>query len=346
MRSIKLPALLLCFATAAACGKKEEDPPAPEPKPAVSDAAAPAPARTAVDHYLAYVAAFNERDEKALAAAFADDAELTLADSSEPMKGAEAIVASNVAFWTAMPDTRLEPQVVIHDGNKVAALLLGHGTHTGPMQTPAGELPATGAETGSFGIDLVELDATGKITRGVQFWDAQLLFAQIMRAPGARAAVRKGLGAPVVAAAEGAEHPFAVKLREILTIVEKADKTAASQAFGEGAVVWHSGAPEDAVGVEAIAGYYAGQRKAFPDMTVTIDELWGAGDYLVAVATYTGTHKGALPGLEGKPTGKPVKLTVGHMFQVDAEAGLIVRAWIVSNGVAMLEQLGLGSAGK
>lgn len=343
------PVLLLCALLAAGCGTKDDDPKAKpdpgQPGPGATDPSAPdpgstPPTRTAVDHYLDYVSAFNERDEKRLAAAFAPGAVLTLADTPEPMTGADAIVKGNVEFWTAMPDTRLEPQVVIADGNRVAALLLGHGTHTGPMQTPAGTLQPTESATGAYGIELVDLDDRGKITRGTQFWDVGLLFAQIQKTPGARPALRKGAGKPVILTAEAGGRTAHVKTIEAMFAAYAADPKARASLMADDGVVWSSGVAEDMVGPKAVADYALSRRKGFPDARTEVLSAVGAGDYVFATVKYSGTNTRPLPPLLPKPTGTSFSVTAGHVFELGAD-GKIAREWAVVNSLAVMTQLGI-----
>jgi steroid delta-isomerase-like uncharacterized protein len=338
--------LIALVALAVACGKKDDDnsEPAPEPPAAPADAAA-APAASAADAYVAYIAAFNERDEKALAASFVDDAELALADADEPLSGPAAIVQNNVDFWTALPDTRLEPQVILARGNKVAALLIGHGTHTGSMKTPAGELAPTGSETGGYGLEIVDLNDSGKITAGTQFWDVGLLLQQMQKEKAARPAIREGAKAPTIvelpADAPPSEHVETV--RASIEAFNKGDLEGASKPYGDDAVYLDMALPADLTGKKAIAEHMAAQRKAFSDLTGEIEMMWGAGDYVVAVVRYTGTNDGTL-GAQKKPTGKKLALTSGQMVELGAD-GLIKRHWVITNSVSFMSQLGMMPGG-
>jgi steroid delta-isomerase-like uncharacterized protein len=47
-------------------------------------------------------------------------------------------------FFDACPDIRHEVTAVVADGDRAMTELRVRGTHTGPLQSPAGEVPATG----------------------------------------------------------------------------------------------------------------------------------------------------------------------------------------------------------
>ncbi len=319
-----LSAALVLLALTSCSKKRDEPAPAPEaPEPAPANPAQPPPGPAPTDvasRYLDYVASINERDEKALAAAVAGDAELRLAGSPDALKGPDAVVKSNVEMWTALPDIRLEPQLVICRGDRVAALLLAHGTQTGTMQTPAGPLAPTQSETGSYGIELATL-TDGAITAGTEFWDVGLLLDQIRRASGTRAPITKGVGSPrvVVAPVESAAQPAAADaLQQALTALGGGDVDGAVARFADDAVLSVSALPADVTGRAAIEKALTRLRTAYPGLTIEPSEVWGTADVAVAVANYKS---------------KRGQLEVAHM--VEADGAHITRMWVVVNGAAL-----------
>lgn len=327
LRTYLSAALIVC--SLAACGKKKKDEPAPAPEaPEASPPPAPAPPPAATDvasHYLDYVAAINERDEKSLAAAIAPNAELHLADSPDVLNGPDAVVKSNVELWTALPDIRVEPQLVLTRGDQVAALLLAHGTQTGTMQTPAGPLAPTQSETGSYGIELATLK-DGLITGGTQFWDVGLLLDQIRRAKGARPPVTKGLGAPrvVVAPVESAAQPAAAAaLNQALHALGTGDVDSAVDTFADDAVLSVSALRADITGKAAIKKQLTQLRAAFPDLTIEPSQLFGTDDLAAAVATF-----------------KSKRGTLELAAFAEAKGDHITKMWVVVNGAALRATLG------
>ena len=66
---------------------------------------------------------------------------------------------------------------------------------------------------------------------------------------------------------------------------------------------------------------------------------WGAGDYVVATGTWSGTNTGDMPGTKMKKTGKSVAL---QFVEVDRfAAGKTKNIWIFTNGAAAAAQLGM-----
>ncbi len=60
------------------------------------------------------------------------------------IRGSAALKEMLAAYRVAFPDLRHETKHHVESGDTVAIELLAMGTHTGPMQTPAGTVPATG----------------------------------------------------------------------------------------------------------------------------------------------------------------------------------------------------------
>ena len=94
----------------------------------------------------------------------------------------------------------------------------------------------------------------------------------------------------------------------------------------------------DVVGREAVKQFNRETRTAFPDLQLTIDELIGEGDKVVARWTMRGTHLGEMRG--GIPsTGKPFTVTGTTTNRVIA--GQIAEAWGNIDLLGLMLQLGL-----
>jgi steroid delta-isomerase-like uncharacterized protein len=67
-----------------------------------------------------------------------------------------------------------------------------------------------------------------------------------------------------------------------------------------------------------------------------VEELFGAGERVVARWTGTGTHVGELMGLS--PTNKPIRVDAISIFRI--KDGLIVEEWTVWDALGLLQQVG------
>ena len=104
--------------------------------------------------------------------------------------------------------------------------------------------------------------------------------------------------------------------------------------------------PEAGTGREAAVKLMQTFKRAFPDFHITIDELIASDDRVIERFTFRGTHQGEMLGVA--PTGKRVEATAISICRID-EDGRVAERWGVTDGVAMLTQLGMlpepGSAG-
>jgi len=80
----------------------------------------------------------------------------------------------------------------------------------------------------------------------------------------------------------------------------------------------------------------AGIRSAFPNLTITLEELVCEGDFVVLHGTLRGTHKGEIAGLS--PTGKDVTVTIVDLIRV--EDGQFAEGWGGPDVLDLARQLG------
>lgn len=94
---------------------------------------------------------------------------------------------------------------------------------------------------------------------------------------------------------------------------------------------------EELHGIEEFNDYVQEGYDAFPDITLTIEELVAEDDMVVARYTGTATHEGEYKGID--PTGEEVQLSGMRMVRV--EDGEIVEVWAQENDLGRLVQLGV-----
>ena len=95
--------------------------------------------------------------------------------------------------------------------------------------------------------------------------------------------------------------------------------------------------PIQATGAQAIKEVFATLHRAFPDLTVTVEDLIEEGDKVVARQTVTGTHRGEYMG--HPPTGKTV--TYNEIFIFLFTDGRIAETWGVVDVLSQMRQLGM-----
>ena len=113
--------------------------------------------------------------------------------------------------------------------------------------------------------------------------------------------------------------------------VEKADELVASD------LVEHSAHPSGANGPGSITQIVAWCHRTLPDVRFTIEDMVAEGDYVAARVTLRGTHQGEMMGLA--PTGKRLSQAQMHLCRI--VSGKMVEHWEVTDGLALMQQLGV-----
>ena len=93
----------------------------------------------------------------------------------------------------------------------------------------------------------------------------------------------------------------------------------------------------EAPGVEGLKQYVTMVRNAFPDISVTVEDVITEGDKVAARAAFRAIHQGEYQGIP--PTGKEMTVELIGIFRV-AE-GKIAEAWILRDDLSMMQQLGV-----
>ena len=107
--------------------------------------------------------------------------------------------------------------------------------------------------------------------------------------------------------------------------------------FYDSDFVWHSRGGVEIKGHEGVKQFITAYRNAFPDLTVTINDLVGEGDKVVIYYTISGTHTGQLGNIT--PTGKKVSFEAFNIISfVD---GKQVESWGWSQYFDLFQQLGI-----
>jgi steroid delta-isomerase-like uncharacterized protein len=98
------------------------------------------------------------------------------------IQGSEAIIATYQSWKAAMPDVQGKVINTYQSGDKVALELTWEGTHTGPLETPSGTIPASGKSQKTPGVMTLEV-SNGKIQKSSNYFDMLSFLQQIGAAP-------------------------------------------------------------------------------------------------------------------------------------------------------------------
>ena len=102
-------------------------------------------------------------------------------------------------------------------------------------------------------------------------------------------------------------------------------------------VIWHE--PDQEIrALEQAKQFVTTYNIAFPDMTVTVEDVIAEGDKVVTRVTLRGTHQGETEEF-GPPTGRQVELKGITISRI--EGGKIVEDWDAYDNLSAMQQLGL-----
>jgi steroid delta-isomerase-like uncharacterized protein len=127
----------------------------------------------------------------------------------------------------------------------------------------------------------------------------------------------------------------AATVRQWIDAYNARDLEAEAAARAPGFLVHVPGAPGplDSDGWIAFAFGFA---QAFPDLHLTIEDIFATDDRVAARATFRGTHQGDFQGVPA--TGKQVRFTAIELNRM--EGGKVAEHWVELDLLGLLQQLG------
>ena len=93
---------------------------------------------------------------------------------------------------------------------------------------------------------------------------------------------------------------------------------------------------------EGMLDFFRNLALAFPDMRMSVEDLFASGDRTVARVRVTGTHKGEFMGVA--PTASRADMELIDIMRFD-RYGLVCEHWGVADMLALMQQLGVVPAG-
>jgi len=126
--------------------------------------------------------AYNTRDWEAAVNLCSPDAEFMNVATGETFRGPEGVRQFLQGWATAFPDSKVETTAVVADEHGAAMEFIGRGTHTGPLASPAGDIPPTGKRVETPFAQMLTF-REGKITRAKLYFDISTMLRQLGLAP-------------------------------------------------------------------------------------------------------------------------------------------------------------------
>jgi steroid delta-isomerase-like uncharacterized protein len=128
------------------------------------------------------VAVFECGDRTEMAELLAPDVRYEEPASGCRAEGAEAVLDALAAWPVAFPDSVAEVVRVLTNGDTAVLEIVWHGTHDGPLVTPAGTVPATGHAVDCWATRWQRWSG-GRLVHERNHVDVLTLLAQIGAAP-------------------------------------------------------------------------------------------------------------------------------------------------------------------
>ena len=128
------------------------------------------------------VDAFNDSDWERSRAPMKDDTVYNEVGTARQLKGPEEIISALKGWKKAMPDVKGKVTNALVSGNTAVLEVTWHGTHTGPLESPGGTIPASGKKQTTPSAWVFEFDGE-KIKESHHYFDMLSFLKQIGAIP-------------------------------------------------------------------------------------------------------------------------------------------------------------------
>ena len=123
--------------------------------------------------------AFNAHDAVRLASLYSPSQVTTCTGEPETIRGRDAKAEFAGQFFRAFPDIRLEPFSILLAPDHIVCEVDTRGTNTGPINTPEGEIPATGKAVDVKMSFTLRVGEDGLIAEDRTYYDTGLFMRQL-----------------------------------------------------------------------------------------------------------------------------------------------------------------------
>jgi steroid delta-isomerase-like uncharacterized protein len=319
-----LPPTPVATVTAAPTTTASATPPAPKPTQAELQITA---AKTLTD-------AMNAHDAKKFAAAYTDDATLTVAGMPE-MHGRAEIEKQLQGAFDGFKDMKFWIVASWSKGDMAFIEWGWSGTNTGEWMG----MKPTEKQAGGLGMSAFWFNADGAIKKENRYTDAATTMTQLGQVKGKARAIPTPAASVEMHVAKGTpeedKNVEAVKAMEASFESKKEADFLASMT--DDVEYADMSMPENSKGKGEAKKFFAMFTKAIPDIKNTVSNATGVEDFVIVESNVTGTQKGALGPFAASK--KPVNMHGIDIFQL--KDGKVVKGWTFSNNVELLTQIGV-----
>jgi len=300
--------------------------------------------RALADHILHCDELYAARRWDELArACFAPKITSVAADSDEQsITGAAAEVAESQRTAEAFPDIHNPTALLLVHGDDTVSVAVLSGTNDGPLPTENGPGPITHRAIGVEFISLQNTDGTGLIDWELGYFNDTSTIGQLGLLPATIPFRPRAVAppSPVIAVAQGdaTEAANVAAHRAVADAWNRHDAAAVLAALAP-ALVWRDlTLPVDldrAGRLRHLRAWWGG----FSDAAITVDTLWGAGEYTFAAGRLRGTNDGTHASLGLRRSGR--RFDVSYAEIDHWRDGAIDQVWFTYSRAKFADQLGL-----
>jgi steroid delta-isomerase-like uncharacterized protein len=270
---------------------------------------------------------------------YAEDTTVFMAGNPMTGHGRADVVKFHSAFTTGFADLKGAPARIWQKGDVAIVEFVLTGTNSGEFM---GAKPSN-KPMGIRGLSLQWYSPDGLIKQDHVYMDMGTLMSQIGASKMKGRAVEPLPSSIEVHVAKGTpEEDKNVELSKTVIKSFETHDLKTFEAANADDIVWEDiSMPAPTKGKAEAKKMFEAMGKAFPDVKIAVDNIWGIEDFVIQETTMTGTHKGPLAGPGGTipATKKPVNFHGVDVIQI--KDGKAVKGWSYANGAELAMQLGL-----
>lgn len=322
-----LPVLLVCFALASVLGCADS---VTQSDPATT------PIKEKVRNLYGVIQAGNVNDLAMFVASDVVDHNLL---PTIKTTGLDAAMEKMTIFRTAFPDLKITVEDIVAEGDKATARITTTGTHRGEFLGVA----ATNKKFEISGVETIRF-SEGKV---VEVWgqaDLLTMMTHLGLAPsqfpvnfGERKATTESKPATLNKAVGTDLAANLATVQSVYHVVNSGSIDDLPSYIDQDIVNHKMIAGMEVTGEEACEAEIAMLREAFPDIQITVEDIFADGDKVSVRARMTGTHRGEFQGIAA--TNKRVDVTSIDIARFSD--GKVVEVWGQSDKIGLLTQLGI-----
>ncbi|MGE0299038.1 ester cyclase [Pseudonocardia sp.] len=285
----------------------------------------------------ASVARFERGERGAVDALLAPDVCVEVVSTGRRIEGAAAVLEALAAWRAAFPDAEGEVVRVLTNGDTAALEIVWHGTHTGPLVTPAGTVAPTGRTVECWATLWQRWDGA-RLVHERTHADVPSLLARIRERPPTAGGSRSAASRSHSHEEDDVSTEDNKKLvaRQFDEIWNGARWDTVEELYAPDYVNHDPYNPDQPTGPAGFRARVEGYRSVLDEFDLRIEQQIAEGDMVETHWSLRGVHRGPLEGVE--PTGRRVEVDGQLLSRI--VGGRFVEEWVHWDTLGLLRQIG------